>query len=555
MNTNAQPVAPSLFGMRSPLVALSWEIWRRGQWFAVGALGLLGLCAVLNLSGAGRAYVFTNFEPFYWLLMICSIFLVFGFLHYAEFNQKKNWHGFPYRLFTLPVPTWMLVACPMVLGVVCVELIYFGWARLVFAPAGRHAGFWPAAVLGVGLMCYQTIVWALGGFRMTRIITLALAGMLFMNLASLQFFLPYIPWPARQVWCASILALTGTAIGAFVCGCHFVERQRRGGGRGRGWLKTQVGRITDVLPRRTRPFDSPAAAQFWFEWRRAGMLLPVCTVAALVLLFAPVSWLTRHDAGATLLTLGWALVLPLILAGVIGKGFAKPDLWSPDLALPPFLAVRPLTSEEMVVTKLKVAALSITMAWLALLVFLALWLPLWANLAQLKDLWNSGLALRGVASLGAILFLLVVTATLLTWTLVVSNLWVALSGNKRWFVVHGILGTAILGIEISAIVFWVKHFNWKYAEQYVSGLGWALVLAVVSKLWLAVFTWRRNSPNRALQYVIFWACASGCFVALGLLVCPNLFWLKHLVILAALLPVPLARLGLAPLSLEKNRRR
>ncbi len=542
--------------MRSPVIALAWEIWRRGHKLAWAAAGILSICAVLNLTEWGRASVFKNFEPSYWLLMVCSIFLVFGIFHYAEFDRRKNWHGFPYRLFALPVPTWVLVACPMVLGVVCVELTYAAWARLVFAPVGRNVSFWPAAVLGVGLMCYQAIVWGLAGFRITRIVALALAGMVFMSVASLQLFVPFIQWPAKQVWAASVFGLCGVAVGAFAGGCHLVERQRRGGGRGRGWLKAQVGRILDTAPRPHREFASPAQAQFWFEWRRVGMPLPACTTAALVMVFGPVSWFTRHDSNATLWTLGWALATPLILGGVIGKEAAcKADGGSADLSFPPFLAVRPMTSEDFVATKLKIAALSAALAWLAVLVFLSLWLPVWANLAQLRDLWDSGVAVRGVASMGAILVLSVLAAVILTWRFMVDSLWVGLSGNLRWLVGYGVLSTVALGGMVWCGVFWVRHFDWKYTEQYVSGLGWALVLAVVSKLWLAVFTWRRNSPNRALQYVIFWACASGCFVALGLLVCPNLFWLKHLVILAALLPVPLARLGLAPLSLEKNRHR
>src|SRR5437899_12726441 len=52
------------------------------------------------------------------------------------------------------------------------------------------------------------------------------------------------------------------------------------------------------------------------------------------------------------------LIMPMILALPIGKAFSKPDFWSTDLALPGVIAVRPMTSVEIVATKMKVAALS-----------------------------------------------------------------------------------------------------------------------------------------------------------------------------------------------------
>jgi hypothetical protein len=541
--------------MTSTVVALTWEIWQRGRSLALAAVGIAGLCATINSTALGRAYVFKNFEPFYWLLMVCSIFLVFGVFHHAEFDHRKSWHGFPYRLFALPVPTWMLVSCPMVLGVISVELTCGAWARLVFAPVGRHVAVWPAVVLGVGLMCYQAIVWGLAGFRITRIIALSLTGMVLMNFGSLPVFLPLMNWPARKAWPIASSALCIAAVSAFFGAWFFVERQRRGGGRGRGWLKAQIGRIMDATPRRKREFGSPAAAQFWYEWRRTGVWLPICVIITLVIVFLPVSWLTRHDDGSTLWIFGWALALPLILAAVLAKGFGTPDFGSGNLSVPTFLAVRPFSSEDFVATKLKVAALSVGLAWLAVLAFLVLWLGLWANVEQLNELWDSGVALYGVVSLRATLFLSVVAVALLTWVFMVDSLWVALLGSKRWLVVYGIVSVAIFGAGIWGAVFWVKHFDWKYIEQYVKWLGWALVSAVILKSWLAVFSWRKVSPKRVLHYAIIWSGGTACFVALALLTCPNLFWLKHLVILASLLVLPLARLGLAPLSLSKNRHR
>src|ERR1043166_6048705 len=109
--------------MFSPIKALSWEIWRRGRRFIYLIAGVLALCALINQIGWNRPYLLKNFEAVYWLLMVGSLFLTFGIFHHAEYNRVKNWHGFPYRLFCLPVPTIILVASPILLGLVSVEIV------------------------------------------------------------------------------------------------------------------------------------------------------------------------------------------------------------------------------------------------------------------------------------------------------------------------------------------------------------------------------------------------------------------------------------------------
>jgi hypothetical protein len=46
---------------------------------------------------------------------------------------------------------------------------------------------------------------------------------------------------------------------------------------------------TDLLPRRRKQFSSPAAAQFWFDWRRSGLILPLSIAAILVFVIVPMS--------------------------------------------------------------------------------------------------------------------------------------------------------------------------------------------------------------------------------------------------------------------------
>src|SRR4051812_30986438 len=113
--------------MNSPVVALAWEIWQRGRRSAWIVLGCVSACALVNLQILDRLGLTENsrgnFSPFFGLLMTVSFLLLMGIFNFTEFNSTKEWNGFPYRLFVLPVRTWQLVALPMVLGVVSVELV------------------------------------------------------------------------------------------------------------------------------------------------------------------------------------------------------------------------------------------------------------------------------------------------------------------------------------------------------------------------------------------------------------------------------------------------
>jgi hypothetical protein len=541
--------------MRVPILALIWEIWRRGRRLAWLCAGLLTVCSLSAWLASDKARVFENFEALYYLSMIISLALVFGIFHNAEFNPRKNWHGFPYRQFTLPVSTWILVGCPMLLGVTTLELVYFAWAYLVFAPMGRTISLWPAWVMAAGLPSYQAIVWGLAGFRVTRLVVLALAGAVFMDIGALPAYSWVLTVPVSKVVTLSSLLLVVLGLSAIIGGWYSVENQRRGGGRGRGEFKARINQVIDALPRRRADFSSPAGAQFWFEWRRSGLPLPASVCAALVLIFLPVSWFTRMDSEAAPFILAWALALPIILASVIGHGFSKPEFWSGDLALAPFLAVRPLAACEIVIVKMKVALLSAVLTWLPVLAFLALWLSKWANTTELRDLRQAGLVLRAPAALYAILLLGLAFFMLLTWRALVVGLCEGLSGNVRRYSAAIILRVAATIFGIWSVFYVKDHFDWGHAAQYTAWLQWALALAVAGKLWLAVYSWRTTNPKRTANYALIWTACTGAVVALALLVCPNVFWLKPLVLMAALLPFPLVRIGFAPGALEQNRHR
>jgi hypothetical protein len=552
-----QPFVAAAPGRRSALGALTWEIWQRGSRLGWMVIGITALCGVVAWSVPNKRHFADSFEAVYWFLMVCSMILTFGIFHHAEYVRGKSWHGFPYRHFLLPVPTVVLVACPMILGLCSVELVYWVWAKLVFAPLGRVVILWPALVIGVGLLFYQATIWSLAGFRVTRLLVLAFMGLALMNFGMVPFILVVSGQRKETVFpvTALLLALMGLAA---CCGAWYsVEQQRHGGGRGKGVLKAIASHLMDLLPRRRKPFASASGAQFWYEWRQGGVVLPLCVGGLLLLAFTPLSWLMCSDHDSVLWVSGWALALPLLLGAFIGKEFAKPTLWSRDVSLNPFLAVRPIPAGELVVTRMKVAAASVTVAWFCSLLFLALYYALWADTSQLRECWDSLLQIYPRRSLYAMAGLSLVLAPIVTWRMMIVGWWAGFSGDRRLFAASLIGQLAALILLIWGAVWFCRLF-WTHLEQllhHTTAIGLVLVGLAALKLALARWSWRGIRPRRAAQYLlIWWICTLG-FIAQVWLVNPPLPALKQLFLLAALLVFPLARVGIAPFFLEKNRHR
>ena len=552
--------------MRSPLAGLTWEIWQRGRRSACLALGCLSLCALVNLasperlraSEAGQAL----FTPLYGLLMVVSFLLWFGIFNYTEFNSTKEWNGFPYRLFALPLRTWQLVALPMGLGVVSVELLFIAWVKLVLTRENIVMPEWFAMLLGAYMLFYQAALWGLAGFRITRILVLGFGGASSIGVACLPMFANSIPspWLSEKRLGAIVV---GLALVAFGTAWASVARQRCGGGRRRSWIKTQLERISDAIPRRSKGFASPAAAQFWFEWRRTGLVLPVCAAFALVVMIAPLAWFNRDDPRYTMQVLVRVLAMPIVFAFAIGKGFIKPEFWSPNLSLPAFLAVRPLPAGEFVLSKMRVAALSVAMTWVLVIAFFSLWLPFCADITQLKRHWIE-FQMFYPHTWHAITLLYFAGFVVLTWRCMVGGLWVGLSGKSSYYIGALCLQVIVPTVLLIVGAIWSDTIDSEIRDHpdrvnslVLSLIGWILALAVVAKGWFAVFSWTKITPRRTQQYLLLWTGATLCFVALGILSRPPLdvYRLEHLYVLAALLLFPLARLGLAPSSFARNRHR
>jgi hypothetical protein len=548
--------------MHSPTAALTWEILRRGRRSAWLVLACISFCAVVNRIIPDTDHAL--FSSVFGFLMVVSFTFLLGLFNCTEYNSTREWNGFPYRLFALPVPTWQLVAVPMLLGVTIVEVLYFGWIKLVWTHQQIVQPEWFAVVLGAYFLSYQMILWSLAGFRIFRTVVLSVGGVSGVLVAVLpafgKFYPDASPWLSEKRLIPLVLA---TMPIAFLTAWVAVARQRHSGGRRRNWLKALVEWLVDALPRRTADFPSPAAAQFWFEWRRAGFLLPACVAFALAVVVAPLSWKFRTDPRFTVTTLCWVAGIPVLLGFLIGKGFVRPDIASANLFVPPFLAVRPLPAVEFVAAKLKVAAVSVIIAWLPVVVFVTLWLSLWADTSQLNRLLFE-FRMFYPHSWRVIVVLYFVGFMVLTWRCMVSGLWLGLSGKRLYY--FGSMGLQVIvpSLLLLACAIWsddidrsIQRHPELVKSMAVEVIGWTLALLVIGKLWFAAHSWSKINSRRTRQYVLFWAGATLVLIGLAILSRPpfDTFRQAHLNLLAALFLFPFARLGMAPQFLEKNRAR
>jgi hypothetical protein len=143
-----------------------------------------------------------------------------------------------------------------------------------------------------------------------------------------------------------------------------------------------------------------------------------------------------------------------------------------------------------------------------------------------------------------------------------TRLWSGLSGRKLM-----LAGTVVSppGLLIAGVL--LDEYDWPTwlmaDPARLTPLAWLGAILVVAKYGIAARAWRDVSPGRVRAYLFIWCAGTVTFLALGLVV-----WnvmriyvpfdpdrMRSVIILLALLGMPLARVGLAPITLARNRHR
>ena len=547
--------------MHSPTTALLWEIWarhRRSVYVIValtGASWIIDVAALAPPDGDGSA------PPLQQLMGMCSFLLLFGVFNLTESSGQSGLGQVPQRLFTLPVSSLRLIAVPVVAGTTSIVLLYLIWAGRL-SQGGSTSDPFVALLLATLMVFYQAGLCIFVRLGALRFIALGAIAFAIFVIGVLPTFPPSPPpsWRSETALSGMVALL---AVAVFLAAWRHVASLRSGGGRARLGLASMAATMAAAMPRRRQAFASAVSAHFWFEWRCSGTALPILVAGLLVVVIAPASWVTQGDSDGTLRLVFWTLAMPIVVAVPVGMAFSRSQMWSDDLSLPSFVAVRPLSAEELVATKVKVAAMSAAISWLVVLAFLGVWLSSWANLdgvsrvaSRLQALDHSRYAVSGIAAL------IVCSGFILTCRFLVSRLWSSLAGHRLLFIVSGV---SIALAAISLAIFDVGELvRWIVADPFrMTNVIWIAAFAVIAKVSLAAYAWHKSASRYFRRYVVAWLTSTACLVTLGVLVwktmplsgSPDVSQYQTLTILLALLAVPIARVGLAPAMLSRNRHR
>jgi hypothetical protein len=559
----------------SPAAALAWEICAVQRAGFLAVFGAVLVCAAVKwmLFPTGSNEAFLNVCIPLLGLSLAAVFVLFKF---TESDRRERFNGFPRRLFTLPVRTVWLVTLPMLYGAATVVLVYVGWAGLILGPGsqGHFSLGFPSLYLATGMICFQAIVWSLAGFPITRLIILGIWGSALTT--SWIAFSPIMGQDQVGLSLAQALKVSpGTvqtgilltlSLTAYGLAWWSLARQRHGATIRFAWPRS-ISIFAAMATRRQKAFATACHAQLWFEWRRNGIVLPLISGALLVVIvtpfFAALPFFGHAETGTVLLTLVWILVLPFVLAFIVGQGFGKTNFWgqelSKDLGVPLFLAVRPLKPTDWLGVKIKTAALSAVATWVVAGTVVPVWLFASSDCGLYLSLC---LALPPTIWAGAVLLpllLLLFLAMLITWRLLMANLYIGVLGNKH--LLNAAFGFVFLALFGSLVLAGWHSQHAKEIGDLAPMLPWvAAVLGTLGliKMGLALRFFCRArrrglvSAEAGLKYFVLWIWGTE-FLLLLALSTPVTGAAAYVLGLLAFLALPLARVSLAPLAFARSR--
>jgi hypothetical protein len=556
--------------MRSPVLAIAWEIWRKNRIVNWCILALLPVSVALFeglaawspdvrtwQNGASPAW------PLFLFPMLASLVWVLQAFTHTESDPKRGFSGMPARLFTLPVRTSFLVACLATLGILFVVLTYLVWAGVIQVVTGFALPLrWPVLSLAATVVCFQAAVWGLASFPWIRIlvITAGALGVIALNVALIEAGLNR----DERETALSLLLLVCLPL-AGISAWLGVKAERCGGWRPWDWLFPILRAMLDALPRRTRPFATPAQAQFWFEWRRRGFFLAgglALSIAGAAVIF-PIVAMMDSVTGLPVRAVASAMLYPLLLAGLAGLGLARSEFWNKDTRLHPFQAVRPIGNAGLFIAKLKVAGGVMLLGWLLSLpmVYAVLtwskWRELWgldAVGARLRQ-WLPGDPLAA----GAIVALAAICLVAAAWRTMTTALCLGLTGNRRTITIKSIVGCGLF-------LFVVIGGGWLsrravLLEQVQSGLIMLLALAAAMKLIATIRSFaiaarhQLLSPRMLTALTSIWLATATVLGAFAAVLWTETALPKPLILLALVWLWPAGELFQGVVNLAGNRHR
>ncbi len=554
--------------MRTPLQATLWELWRT-SWFerASGITFHSGLIVWISVFSKGLDV--SQMEVIRGVvIMLLAIGSLFSMSWLSALDNETT---FTFRLgFTRPISTTQLVVVPMLYSIALAVVSFLAPASLFCLVGGQSL---PLTRLASGVACVAACLIASVWSPSTKAgrwlsLTAATMGVLIVLIVFHSRHSDSVPWLMAMgrpgyfdvTWryyaaCAAsvLIALVVTIMG--------VDRQRHGDVGWRGFAVEPAGRAPDAVvnPLAMRVFSGPFAAQFWYEMRRAGRtVMPLAVLAPLfpLVLVISVPWLDANWKGATGVWLAAIAFCPYVYQLVATEDAIGLRRVQGATRLSSFDAIRPLSNDQLIVTKL----IAIAACSFFGLLCMAITAGLHSIVAGDWQAWRLIFSAVSAAVGGAPPYWWAIGACVIVLQYLSSTSMLLALG--LWMPRHPLaFATCVLALFSAAMLaVWDAQQDWRFLSLWTTA-GYAAAGAVVIACGFAL---RRAFAAGYLGQPFFiltaglWAVYVASAIAIYARTAPILAGYFHmapplLALGASLLLVPLAATAAAPLALASHR--
>jgi hypothetical protein len=519
---------------------MTWEVFRRGGWWLLGAILAANALPILILTALemdGAIDVADHAMLVIHVAMVQINAVVFG-------AALLNAQGHPSRVYTFPIPAATLAFWQLTPAMLLVGLEIAASTALLDQLFKLNWPLWgPALFIAVGLASVQSLFWLTEKSVWIVVGLAAVGGVLgtwFMSRYGLVFSGTPHPW--QFITPVDMLFLLTVAVGAYAVAVVAIKKARCGEALNSQKLREWFDRLFDPAPAHGLPFRDAEQAQFWFEWRRKGVM-PAMTVFGMVLGLS--GWLLfSHRMSKELYeaVLGGGAILPIggfivgLIVGSVGPTDGRFEMGN-------FLATRPMSDAAMARLILKTAGRNVFLGWLFWIAgFAFVFLLLWA----LKSLPDELM----LPKLGWWYFPGLLAASWLTTAVAAVVVLAGRAALALW------LSCGVPGILIGLTL--LSRYALSPAEQQAFGHG-ALVVAsvalVLGTCWFFRMALRRRMVGlKAAHFALGLWSVSGAAVMVHWSLAPAAA-LSAYIFIVGLCALALAPLAAAPLAVSWNRHR
>lgn len=549
--------------MKSPAFAILWELWRTSR-KEMAMKVFPPMCFVAFLRGVVQGA--TPAEQ----LVIMGVFVLMlacvstgTMLAWSQLDQHRT--GFCFQLgFVRPVPTWKLVAIPMLYAATFSAICYIVPALFVrFILQSPFPVFRPALLIATAATCVIAGTWSpttrlAKGIAMTVLVCGLVAwfasrssgentGPILMAMGRVDFYA--LSWQR-------ILGCIGLILASIVVTTFAVGRQRQGE---RLAIESAVIHLWNRLRnpvatgsigvKAPSSFANRVSAQCWYEARRFAPTVLMVAVAIAVLVFGFGYWQLEGVQYVWLLALGLS---PIVFQFIGVDGVSGLRRKQGIVQLSKFDATRPVTNGQLTAVKILTVALTSLVAWMCVAAIAAIHISLFKGANGWREVSAIGAVVGNVARywwvIGAFCVMLSYLCT--TTVLLAVGLWIPVYPRSLYVLM------AIIYAHFGAFL-WDHHNGGIYLRPYLVPYGYLLAAVILA----------------VSLYAIFKAVTSGCFstrLFRGILIgwCiyvavvvfawsqtnPTVDIPSVVVVLGAvMLLVPLASAAMAPLALASHR--